>query len=60
MKTGLNNLNKEEIEEVNAVLEPNELYCGNCFNFNSDDCPFKYTVDYLSTFEEVGCGEYSS
>ena len=48
MKTGMNNLTEEEINEVYDALDPFsfEKYCGSCCSFQSDECPFRDEVIY--------------
>lgn len=60
MKTGMNNLTDEEIEEAYDALDPFsfEKYCGSCFNFQSDECPFIDKVTYDTKWKEISCNNF--
>ena len=60
MKTGMNNLTEEEINEVYDALDPFyfKKYCGSCCSFQSDECPFRDEVIYDTEWEKIGCNNF--
>lgn len=61
----MKSLNLQEVlalPEVDIQLNPwkFEEYCGACFNFDTDECPYRYEVDNFTEWKKIRCDNFDS
>lgn len=59
---GIKNINTlKELDEAVELLENPysfEEYCNACDYFNTDKCPFKNKVSYMTKWKQIGCNNF--